>query len=57
MAASNIRENKSSPIYVHAGISSSDFLSLSFVSLLEDYPFSVRTLFSVYFKALCVMEA
>jgi len=38
-------------------ISSSGFLSISFVSLLEDYPFSVRSLFYVYFIALCVVEA
>lgn len=38
-------------------ISSSDFVSLSFVSVLEDYTFSVRTLFYVYFMALCVVNS
>lgn len=37
-------------------ISSSDFVNLSFVSLLEDYPFSVRSLFYLYFMAVCIVR-
>lgn len=36
---------------------SSDFESLSFVSLLKDYPFGGSTSFYVYVMALCLVKA